>query len=351
MNRFSILGAFALALWVANVDVSGQQDRKTTKQPSGSTKPTPKPTGGTPPTTTPKTSGGTTPKETTPKSGSTPTVPDKSKEAGGKTGKDTKTTGSSTGKDTKTTGSTKGKDTKATGGATAKDSKATAKDPKILTGTGGKAPNVPPFGPKGKVLTQETHTKRMYSRAADAPLNSDERKAFDNLAGGRRLSQAERRVLRDLAASNRPGLAPDLREGISVMLNAEDPPANRNPVAQGQRYLRVKNDTPEALTVQVQYRSQRADGEWAWVPGDPESSQEAVAFTVEPGEVTFLTHADKFIRASRIRLWAESSMQEWAEYRDQDLRLVTETDPKLGQYVYYADTMQTYLFTFSEAGE
>jgi hypothetical protein len=118
---------------------------------------------------------------------------------------------------------------------------------------------------------------------------------------------------------------------------------------QTQRYLRVKNDTGEKLTVHVQYRTITDRDQWAWVPADPRQSADQVAtFDVEPGADVPLSHDSAPIKGSRVRMWAASqSGKEWADARQKDLWLVPESDGKGSHYYLAADT-EAFTYTFSE---
>src|SRR5206468_7164053 len=146
-------------------------------------------------------------------------------------------------------------------------------------------------------------------------------------------------IITGLLASNRPGLTDEVREAISQMLNARDLGTGADSAPpQYRRYLRVRNDTKQQLTVWVRYRTLTTGDEWAWFPEGPE---EAVSYELAPDETTFLKHQGVFVNASRVRLWARPSAAGptesggWTKYRDQDLWLVREVDN--GEHVYHND--------------
>jgi hypothetical protein len=120
------------------------------------------------------------------------------------------------------------------------------------------------------------------------------------------------------------------------------------PVAswQTQRYLQVKNDTGEKLTVYVQYRTFTDKGTWRWYPA---KSEEALAYELDPGETTCLADEGWQIRASRVRIWAVAgeSGHTWDQYEKEDLWLVPETFR--GIQCYEAEEMETFTFTFPAA--
>jgi hypothetical protein len=114
---------------------------------------------------------------------------------------------------------------------------------------------------------------------------------------------------------------------------------------QNQRYLRVKNDTGQKLTVWVRYRAPGEDGNWAWLPGD----SDAVEYELGPGEETYLALDDQRLSASRVRIWAETADgRQMDEYREQDLWLVPEKDDN-DEHWYYGAEMEDFTFTFAAA--
>lgn len=114
------------------------------------------------------------------------------------------------------------------------------------------------------------------------------------------------------------------------------------------RYLRLANDSKERLTVFVQYETWHMDGSWHWYPNVPDG-EEALTFTVEPGQEVDLHHDDWAILARRVRLWAEGGNgAEYLEFKDQDLWLVDEVD---GERSYEAPEVETYTFRFMPADE
>jgi hypothetical protein len=119
-------------------------------------------------------------------------------------------------------------------------------------------------------------------------------------------------------------------------------------VLQTRRYLSVKNETEERITLYVQYYTRTTKGTWEWFPANPESSDKAVVYDVAPGQEAALTHEGWDINASRVRIWAVSqgeSGNEWMDNKDEDLWLVTEgEDDEPG---YWAAKMDTYTFTIA----
>jgi hypothetical protein len=114
---------------------------------------------------------------------------------------------------------------------------------------------------------------------------------------------------------------------------------------QTQRALRIENRTKETLTVYVQYRTQNDDGSFAWLPGDPDTADEALTFEIKPGEAYCLADGDDTLAASRVRLWAESPSRRWTDYQEEDLWLVPEEGDG-GEHYYEAVDIDTFTFAF-----
>jgi hypothetical protein len=107
-------------------------------------------------------------------------------------------------------------------------------------------------------------------------------------------------------------------------------------VKQVTRYLHVKNNTSEQLTIYVQFRTRTEQGTWTWYPADPQQSEEALAFDLAPGQEAALEHEGWRIHASRARIWAVSaSGATWPQYKVQDWWLVPETNAN-GEHAYTA---------------
>jgi hypothetical protein len=116
---------------------------------------------------------------------------------------------------------------------------------------------------------------------------------------------------------------------------------------QNERILQIKNDTGQKLTVWVQYRTQAGGMEFSWLPANPEESDQAVAYELNPGEETCLETDGGLLSASRVRIWAESEDgQTWDQHKGEDLWLVTEDHGDQGRF-YYGEEMETFTFTFS----
>jgi hypothetical protein len=111
------------------------------------------------------------------------------------------------------------------------------------------------------------------------------------------------------------------------------------------RYLRVKNDTKEKITLYVQYRTLTNKNRFRWYPAAPSMSDEALVFELEPGSETDLYHDDWRINASRVRLWATGGTSEWMENKENDLWLVQKDDQ--GSRSYAAEEAETYTFTIA----
>ena len=113
---------------------------------------------------------------------------------------------------------------------------------------------------------------------------------------------------------------------------------------QVERFLRIKNDSGEKLTVFLQVRTRNDRGEWVWSPEAPGSKAKVMTFDLEAGKTLDLTGK---VSASRVRLWARSDTSSFMDYANQDLWLVPETTGN-GEHRYQASQMQTYTFTMKQ---
>jgi hypothetical protein len=113
---------------------------------------------------------------------------------------------------------------------------------------------------------------------------------------------------------------------------------------QVERFLRIKNDSGEKLTVFLQVRTRNDRGEWVWSPEAPGSKAKVMTFDLEAGKTLDLTGK---VSASRVRLWARSEAASFMDYANQDLWLVPETTSN-GEHRYQASQMQTYTFTMKQ---
>jgi hypothetical protein len=98
------------------------------------------------------------------------------------------------------------------------------------------------------------------------------------------------------------------------------------------------------VQVWVQYYAEDEQGEEAWYPADPDESEDALEFTVEPGKTLRVADEDWPIVASRVRVWAESEGNTWYEFKGKDLWLVPR-DRKTGRLGYYDTKIKTVTFT------
>lgn len=114
-------------------------------------------------------------------------------------------------------------------------------------------------------------------------------------------------------------------------------------VYQHTRYLRVANLTSGKINLRLQYYTLDTDGNWAWSPADPTSSSDAMSWTLDPKEDTFLAEGGWQINASRVRIWfqSEESGQNWTAFQNRDLVLVPETDEN-GVPTYLATNVETF---------
>jgi hypothetical protein len=111
------------------------------------------------------------------------------------------------------------------------------------------------------------------------------------------------------------------------------------------RYLRIKNNTDQKITVYLQYRTLTDKNRYRWYPEDPQTATKALAFELAPGVETNLYHDNWQIYACRVRLWAVAADgSEWLDYKGKDLWLIE--DDGNGNRGYQADQIETYTFTF-----
>jgi hypothetical protein len=108
---------------------------------------------------------------------------------------------------------------------------------------------------------------------------------------------------------------------------------------QTQRYLKVRKQTGQPLTVYVQFRTTSDQGQEAWYPAAPGASAAPLKFEIDAGAEGVLEYEGSPITASRARIWAESATGQWLKYKDQDAVLVPQP--------YRADTLATHTHTFS----
>src|SRR5262249_6843353 len=113
---------------------------------------------------------------------------------------------------------------------------------------------------------------------------------------------------------------------------------------QVERFLRIKNDSGEKLTVFLQVRTPNDRGQWVWTAEAPGAKAKVMSFEVEADKVLDLTGK---VSASRVRLWARSETASFMDYANQDLWLVPETENN-GEHRYRAGQMQTYTFTMKQ---
>jgi hypothetical protein len=115
-----------------------------------------------------------------------------------------------------------------------------------------------------------------------------------------------------------------------------------------ERYLRIRNQTGEALTIWVQYHTRDEFGTSEWLPADPSESDEAVSRDIDRGKQTYVKAEDnRYLHASRIRLWATTaSGKKYMKYAETDLDLVPEQTSN-GTHFYYAPRRGTYTYTFN----
>jgi hypothetical protein len=202
---------------------------------------------------------------------------------------------------------------------------------------------------------------RIYRRLAAVIENRLLLNALNRLAAGVLLTPAEVGCVRQYLTSSDCALSEDevalVEEGLAGVEEvtsaeetiddqaADDADEDGQDDVQYWRYLKVKNDTDERVTLWVQYRTLDEQDGWAWYPADPTQSRQAKRFVLEPGEETYLDDRGSYLGASRVRIWAKAADgDEWLEFKGHDLWLVEEVDDE-GEHHYLADEPETYTFT------
>jgi hypothetical protein len=157
---------------------------------------------------------------------------------------------------------------------------------------------------------------------------------------------SEQGVIREcMSAWETPIAGGDAVEGGDAGESGDSAQADESMPWQNARYLRLKNDTSEKLTIYVQVRTE-VNNAFTWLPADPETSKRALVFELQPGEDGYLPHDGDNINGCRVRLWAKSaSGLEWTDYKDEDLWLVPECNDK-GERFYYTSGMETLSYSF-----
>lgn len=93
------------------------------------------------------------------------------------------------------------------------------------------------------------------------------------------------------------------------------------------RFVGVANRTGEVIRVSVQAEVDDGSG-FAWVPGGPGAGSKAFSFSLAPESTLYYKRSDnqQYLRARKVRLWAESAdgTRTWQNYRDKDLEIATK---------------------------
>jgi len=141
-----------------------------------------------------------------------------------------------------------------------------------------------------------------------------------------------------------PGVIPASLPGYTTVAPAEVPQIGDNPgetvaasatgeqgSALATRYLEIKNDARESVTVWVQYYTLNDRGEWAWV-----SDSEPLEREIAAGTTSYIRD-DRGVRiqASHVRIWAESAGgSKWEQYKETDLPLVGQDRSQKATFTY-----------------
>ncbi len=90
------------------------------------------------------------------------------------------------------------------------------------------------------------------------------------------------------------------------------------------RYLVLRNDTKQTLTVYLLYRTKTTQGRFEWFPHAPGNGNQPLVYTLEPGEVTRLRDGDFVINAHSVRVYVRGKEGVIDRYWNQDLLLAPE---------------------------
>src|SRR5262249_37451087 len=126
-------------------------------------------------------------------------------------------------------------------------------------------------------------------------------------------------------AGNDERAQPDYAEAINL-----DPSYEQRAPRKDRRYLRVANNTGQAVEVTGQYEAHMTDGTWKW---------HVATWNFEPGETASLNHDGWKVNARRMRIWAQSKTHEWVGNKNKDVWLAPEPYRASGG-------MSTFTFTF-----
>jgi tetratricopeptide (TPR) repeat protein len=124
----------------------------------------------------------------------------------------------------------------------------------------------------------------------------------------------------------------DYRQALSLDRTYADKVKERK-----KRYLRVANNSSQAIRVYLLYETETKSGAWDWYP-DP---KQPLWIDLQPGALTYLKDTDGYqIRGRRVRLWAQGlkTTSVWNDYKEKDLWLSRDT--------YLATRETTFTFTF-----
>lgn len=124
----------------------------------------------------------------------------------------------------------------------------------------------------------------------------------------------------------------------ATWVDAEKAPPPEKLTKLKDRYVSVRNDSKDTLTVSVQAQVPDGSG-YKWMPADPKKpidpkKANAWTFKIEPGKTLDLKRPDtkSLVRAKRVRVWATDSAAKktWNEHKDKDL-VVTKNSYSAGK--------------------
>ncbi|MBY0527274.1 MAG: hypothetical protein K2R98_28015 [Gemmataceae bacterium] len=165
------------------------------------------------------------------------------------------------------------------------------------------------------------------------------------------------RGITKVLASNNPGMhqpnnqvVQPINPGLQQPINAgiqNQAPAEPAVEAQYTRYLAVKNETDERLTVYVYYRTWTDKGNWVWYPADPSNSERAIKLVLGPGQSEWVYDGNWSVHANKVRIWAEGSKSGLRlGDKDRDFYLVKKRDDD-GYRYYYSSKVGSYVYKFT----
>jgi tetratricopeptide (TPR) repeat protein len=114
----------------------------------------------------------------------------------------------------------------------------------------------------------------------------------------------------------------------ATWVDAEKGPPPPKPTTFRDRYLSVRNDSKDTLTVSVQAQFVAGKG-LRWLPADPRKAATAWTYSIAPGKTLDLKRPDtkSYLHAVRVRVWATngSAKKTWTEHKGSDLTVTAKS--------------------------